>query len=157
MKKFFVLLLSLACCIGLLSGCLAVHYQSDSGFDVRAGTDDLKKTQKIQITDAATGAELASFDGDGDIEHFIAGLDQGSWAIRDLVETPPETERECVIVMYQTETVRAGMAPEDAELKQLCTMYTYRDSDCLTMDFPFASFTFTLSPDAANYLHSFAK
>ncbi len=157
MKKLFVLFLSLACCIGLLSGCLAIHYQSDSGFDIRAGTDDLKKTQKIQITDAATGAELASFDGDGDIEHFIARLDKGSWAIRDLVETPPETERECAIVMYQTETVRAGMAPEDAELKQLCTMYTYRDSDCLTMDFPFASFTFTLPPDAADYLHSFAK
>lgn len=157
MKKLVVLLLALACCAGLFGGCVAVEYKPDSGFDVRAGTDDLKKTQQIKITDAATGAVLAAFDSEQEIEHFLTKLDEDSWRIKDLADTPPEAERECAIIMMQTETVKAGMDPADAEITQLCTMYTYRDSSCLTMEFPFASFTFTLGDSAAEYLHSFAK
>lgn len=156
MKKLVVLLLALACCGGLLSGCITIQYKSDNGFDVRAGTDNLKKTQQVRITDAATGKVLAVFDGKQDIEHFLAKLDEDKWKIKDLKDTPPETERECVIVMMQTETVKAGMDPADAEMMQLCTMYTYRGSNCLTMEFPFASFTFTLGDSAAEYLHSYA-
>lgn len=157
MKKLVVLLLALACCAGLFGGCVAVEYKPDGGFDVRAGTDDLKKTQQIKITDAATGEVLASFDSDQEIEHFMAKLDEDSWKIKDLADMPPEAERECAIVMTQAETVKAGMDPADAKMAQLCTMYTYRGSNCLTMEFPFASFTFTLGDSAAEYLHSFAK
>lgn len=157
MKKLVVLVLALACCAGLFSGCVAVEYKPDSGFDVRAGTDDLKKTQQIRITDAATGEVLADFDSGQEIEHFLAKLDEDSWKIKDLADMPPETERECAIVMMQTETIKAGMDPADAEMTRLCTMYTYRGSSCLTMEFPFASFTFTLGDGAAEYLHSFAK
>lgn len=156
MKKLVVLLLALACCAGLLGGCVAVEYKADSGFDVRAGTDDLKKTQQIKVTDAATGAVLADFDSDQEIEHFLAKLDEDSWRIKDLADMPPEEERECAIVMMQTETVKAGMDPADAKMTRLCTMYTYRESNCLTMEFPFASFTFTLGDSPAEYLHSFA-
>ena len=156
MKKLVVLLLTLACCAGLLGGCVAVEYKPDSGFDVRAGTDDLKKTQQIKITDAATGKVLAVFDGEKEIKQFLGQLDEDSWKIKDLAETPPEEERECAIVMMQTETVKAGMDPADAKLTKLCTMYTYCGSNCLTMEFPFASFTFTLGDAAADYLHSFA-
>lgn len=156
MKKLVVLLLTLACCAGLLSGCIAVEYKSDSGFAVRAGTDNLKKTQQIKITSAATGEVLAVFDGEEEIEQFMGRLDEDSWKIKDLEETPPETERECSIVMMQTETVKAGMNPADAKLTQICTMHTYCGSNCLTMEFPFAAFTFTLEDRAAEYLHSFA-
>lgn len=156
MKKLIVLLLALACCAGLFSGCVSVKYKPDSGFDVRAGTDDLKKTQQIKITDAATGQTLAAFDGEQEIEHFLANLDEDSWKIKDLADMPPESERECAIILRQTETVKAGMDPADAKMTELCTMYTYRGSNCLTMEFPFASFTFTLGDSAAEYLHSFA-
>ena len=67
MKKLIVLMLALLCCAGLLGGCVAVEYKPDSGFDVRAGTDDLKKTQQIKITDAATGKVLAVFDGEREL------------------------------------------------------------------------------------------
>ena len=157
MKKLIVLMLALLCCAGLLGGCVAVEYKPDSGFDVRAGTDDLKKTQQIKITDAATGKVLAVFDGEREIEQFLGQLDEDSWKIKDLAETPPEAERECAIIMMQTETVKAGMDPADAKLTQLCTMYTYSGSNCLTMECPFASFTFTLGETAAEYLHSFAE
>lgn len=90
MKKLIVLMLALLCCAGLLGGCVAVEYKPDSGFDVRAGTDDLKKTQQIKITDAATGKVLAVFDGEREIEQFLGQLDEDSWKIRDLAETPPE-------------------------------------------------------------------
>ena len=110
----------------------------------------------LTVSDAATGKVLAVFDGEKEIKQFLGQLDEDSWKIKDLAETPPEEERECAIVMMQTETVKAGMDPADAKLTKLCTMYTYCGSNCLTMEFPFASFTFTLGDAAADYLHSFA-
>ena len=157
MKKLAVLFLLLLSCAGLLSGCLAVHYNSDSGFDIQAGTDDLKKTQRIEISDAATGEVLSVFNGEEEIKEFLGKLDEDRWRIKDLAEMPPETERECAVAMIQTETVKAGMDPADAKLVQVCTMYTYHNSNCLTMEFPFASFTFVLADSTAEYLHSFAK
>ena len=156
MKRLVVVFLTLLSCAGLLSGCLAVHYNSDSGFDVRAGTDNLKKTQRIEISDAATGKLLKVFDNDTDIKEFLGKLDEDHWHIKELSEMPPETDRECAVALIQTETVKAGRKPEDAQMAQVCTMYTYRGSGCLTMEFPFASFTFTLGDGAADYLHGFA-
>ena len=49
------------------------------------------------------------------------------------------------------------MKPEDAETVRVCTMYTYSGNNCITMEFPFASFTFELEDSAAEYLHSFAQ
>ena len=157
MKKLVVVLLAFAVCTRLLSGCLAVQYKSDSGFDIRAGTDDLKKTQKIEITDAATGKVLSAFHGEEEIKAFLGKLDEDRWRIKDLADLPEGVERECAIAMYQTETIKAGMKPEDAETVRLCTMYTYRGNNCITMEFPFASFTFTLEDSAAEYLHSFIQ
>lgn len=157
MKKLVVLLLALISCAGLLSGCLTVQYKADSGFDIRAGTDGLRKTQRIEISDAAAGTVLAEFTNEKEIEQFLGNLDEDRWHIKDLTEMPAETERECVIAMIQTETVKAGMDPADAEMAQVCTMYTYRGSNCLTMEFPFASFSFTLGDSASEYLHSFAQ
>ena len=49
MKKLIVLMLALLCCAGLLGGCVAVEYKPDSGFDVRAGTDDLKRSEERRV------------------------------------------------------------------------------------------------------------
>lgn len=153
MKRQFVLLFAAVLCATLLGGCRVI-YTPESGLDVRTASDNLSKAQRIVISDAETGKELAVFNGGDEVGAFLDSLGGDRWKMADL---PEDAERECVISMYQTETIKAGMKPEDAQTFQVCTLYTYRGSSHLTMDFPFMSATFTISDSAAEYLHSFAQ
>lgn len=152
MKNPKIAFSALIFCLTLLSGCQFVTKETAGEL-----AEDFSKTEEITISDSATGETLAVLNGSDEIDAFCEALDNGGWHILDFEDIPPESERECVITMRQTETVKAGMDPKDAEMIQLCTLYTYRGSDCLVMEFPFASFPFTLTGPAAAYLHSFAK
>ncbi len=144
-KKQIVFLLIL--CMTLLSGC-----QFTGKDDL---PNDFTKAEQIVISDSASVETLAVLTGADEIKAFCQSLDGKDWDITE--DVPAESKRECTFDMYQTETLKAGMNPEDAEMVLLCTMYTYRDSSCFVMEFPFASFPFALPDDAAAYLHSFAK
>lgn len=153
MKKQLIVIFTLLLCTVFLSGC-QVTYRSDTGLDVRSELDGLTRTRQIVISDAATDAKLAQFNSKDEIEQFLENLDGDSWRIAEL---PEDAEKECAVTLYQTETIRAGMEPEDAQMVRVCTMYTCHGSNCLTMEFPVASFTFTVSDSAAEYLHRFAQ
>ena len=137
-------------CLLALAGCRVL---SEYRVTTDLNAEEFSKAQKIVVTDDG-GTERAVLTEEADIEAFVEAMDITRWHIADLPEglTPSGT-----VTLHQTETVTALIGEREAEVQEICTLQCYEGGDYLTLDLGFfgAAITFSIPPEAADYLSSF--
>lgn len=119
-----------------------------------AGAD---KTQQIIFMDASTGETVSVLTDKSDIAAFVADLKVSSWKPAPLESVPADANREYTVVLMQQETIKLGQKTDDAKLKELFSLTSYRDSNILTLEGAHGSLDFTTSDDTHAAIGHYAQ
>ena len=115
--------------------------------------EEFSKAQKIVVTDGG-GTERAVLTEETDIEAFVEAVDVSRWR---MAEKPADLTPSGSFTLWQEETITALLGEKTAETREICTLQCYEGGDYLTLDLGFfgAAITFSIPPEAADYLSSF--
>ena len=122
--------------------------------DISGNSGTFSKAQEITVIPAGTEQTDRIITGSGEIEAFIAETDPESWEMDTIPESAEETG---TFQFAQEETIKLGQTENNGHMQTLCEITVY-DSPYIKLQlsgFYHPSFSFKISPEAADYLNGY--
>ena len=122
--------------------------------DISGDSGTFSKAQKITIVPADAEKTGRTITGNREIDAFIVEMEPENWKIESIPESAEETG---TFQFAQEETIKLGRTENNGRMQTLCEITVY-DSPYIKLQlsgFYHPSFSFKISPEAADYLNGY--
>lgn len=122
--------------------------------DISGDSGTFSKAQKITIVPADAEKTGRNITANREIDAFITEMEPENWKIESIPESAEETG---TFQFSQEETIKLGQTENNGRMQTLCEITAY-DSPYIKLQlsgFYHPSFSFKISPEAADYLNGY--
>ena len=122
--------------------------------DISGDSGTFSKAQKITIVPADAEKTGRTITANREIDAFITEMEPENWKIESIPESAEETG---TFQFAQEETIKLGQTENNGRMQTLCEITVY-DSPYIKLQlsgFYHPSFSFKISPEAADYLNGY--